>query len=135
MPREKIKFAMRIRPETQELVRELAPKDNCQSQNEFIEKAIHFYAGYLASQDAAEFLPPIFVQAMQGTIERSENRISRLLFKLAVEQDMMMNVLAAGLEINTEALDDLRGRCVQNVKRTSGAITFKDAVKYQNRED
>lgn len=135
MPREKIKFAMRIKPETQELVKELAAKDNCQSQNEFIEKAIHFYAGYLASQDAAEFLPPIFVQAMQATIERSEDRISRLLFKLAVEQDMMMNVLAAGQEINTEALDDLRGRCVQNVKRTSGAITFKDAVKYQNRED
>lgn len=47
MPREKIKFAMRIKPETQELVKELAVKDNCQSQNEFIEKAIHFYAGYL----------------------------------------------------------------------------------------
>ena len=72
---------------------------------------------------------------MKGTIECSENRISRLLFKLAVEQDMMMNVLAAGLEINTEALDDLRGRCIQNVEWTSGAITFKDAVKYQNRED
>ncbi len=110
-------------------------QDNCQSQNEFIEKAIHFYAGYLASQDAAEFLPPIFVQAMRVTIECSENRISRLLFKLAVEQDMMMNVLAAGLEINSEELDPLRGRCVRDVKRTSGAISFKDVVKYQNRED
>ena len=135
MPREKVKFAMRMKPETQELVKELAAKDNCQSQNEFIEKAIQFYASYLATQDTVSFLPPIFVQAMQGAIQCSENRISRLLFKLAVEQDMMMNVLAAGLEINTEALDDLRGRCVRNVKQTSGAITFKDAVKYQNRED
>ena len=43
MAREKIKFALRIAPETQQLVKELCERDNCQSQNEFIEKAIRFY--------------------------------------------------------------------------------------------
>lgn len=46
-----------------------------------------------------------------------------------------MNVFAAGLEINSEELDPQRGRCVRDVKRTSGAISFKDVVKYQNHED
>ena len=78
MPREKIKFALHIRPETQALVRELCPRDNCQSQNEFIEKAIHFYAGYLASQDATKFLTPMLVAAIRGTVQDSENRIARL---------------------------------------------------------
>ena len=135
MSEEKSRIHTRITPETEEKIQAAMVKANCQSRNEFLEKALLFYCDYLASEDLTEFLPPIFVQAMQGAIQCSENRISRLLFKLAVEQDMMMNVLAAGLEINTEALDDLRGRCVQNVKQTSGAITFKDAVKYQNRED
>lgn len=41
MAREKIKFALRIAPETQQLVKELCEKDNCQSQNEFIERLCH----------------------------------------------------------------------------------------------
>ena len=55
----------------------------------------------------------------------------RLLFKLAVELDMVMNVLAAGMEISDDALRSLRGRCVQNVKKTSGSVTLDKAVEYQ----
>ena len=55
----------------------------------------------------------------------------RLLFKLAVEQGMVMNVLAAGIEIPDEQLRTLRGRCVQDVKKASGSISLDDAVRYQ----
>ena len=79
----------------------------------------------------AEFLPPIFVHAMRGTIQCSEDRIARLLFKLTVEISMMMHVLAAGLEIDASQLDDLRWRCVQEVKKTNGTITFKDTLGKQ----
>lgn len=90
MAREKIKFALRITPETQQLVKDLCARDNCQSQNEFIEKAIRFYAGYVSSGEAIDYLPPALVAALRGTVEDSEHRIARLLFKLAVETSMMM---------------------------------------------
>lgn len=131
MPRKKIKFALRIAPETQELVKELCSQDNCQSQNEFIEKAIQFYAGYVSGKDAMEYLPPALVAALRGTVQDSENRIARLLFKLTVEISMMMNVLAAGMEISDEDLRQLRARCVREVKQTNGRINFKDAIDYQ----
>lgn len=131
MPREKIKFALRMSPETQKLVRELYPRDNCRTQNEFIEKAIRFYAGYVSGQDACEFLPAALTDALRSTVHDSENRTCRLLFKLAVELDMVMNVLAAGMEIPEEDLDRLRGRCVREVKSTNGSVTLKDAVDYQ----
>ncbi len=131
MPREKVKFALRIKPETQQLVKDLCPKDNCQTQHEFIEKAIHFYAGYLATKEASDFLPPLYSSVLRGIVHDSENRICRLLFKQAVELDMVMNVLAAGMEIPQEDLERLRGRCVQNVKQTNGTVTLKDAVEYQ----
>ena len=135
MPREKIKFAMRIKPETQELVREWYPKDNCQSQNEFIEKAIHFYVEHLSAQESTRFLPSALVSALRATVQGSENRISRLLIKLTVEISMMRNVLAAGLEIDSSQLDALRWQCVQEVKKTNGTITFKDTlVKHQGEE-
>lgn len=44
VPREKIKFALRMAPETQQLVKEMCPRDNRQTQNEFIERAIRFHA-------------------------------------------------------------------------------------------
>lgn len=131
MPRKKIKFALRIAPETQALVKELCSQDNCQSQNEFIEKAIQFYAGYVSGKDAMEYLPPALVAALRGTVQDSENRIARLLFKLTVEISMMMNVLAAGMEISDEDLCQLRARCVREVKQTNGRINFKDAIDYQ----
>ena len=131
MPREKIKFALRMSPETQQLVKEMYPRDNCRTQNEFIEKAIQFYAGYVSGQDACEFLPAALTDALRSTVRDSENRTCRLLFKLAVELDMVMNVLAAGMEIPQEDLDRLRGRCVREVKSTNGSVTLKDAVDYQ----
>jgi len=67
-----------------------------------------------------------------GTVQDTENRICRLLFKLAVEQDMVMNVLAAGMEISDDVLHSLRVRCVQNVKKTNGSVTLDDSVRYQN---
>lgn len=131
MPREKIKFALRISPETQQLVKDLCPRDNCQSQNEFIEKAIRFYAGYVSGQEATAYLPPSLVAALRGTLQDSEGRTARLLFKLAVEISMMMNVLAAGMEISEEDLKKLRARCVADVKKTNGSISLADAVKFQ----
>ena len=93
MPREKIKFALRIMPETQQLVKDYYPLDNCQNQSEFIEKAIRFYVSYIASKDATEFLAPILISALQSTIKNAENHLSRLQFKTAVELNMMKKFL------------------------------------------
>ena len=80
-------------------------------------------------------LPPVYLSALKATIQMTEDRISRLLFKLAVEMDMMMNVLAAGMEISDETLNDLRSHCVQNVKKTNGSVSLKQAVRFQNHLD
>jgi len=128
MAEEKTRIHTRLSPETKQKLASAFPKANCRSRNEFVEQAICFYSDYLATQDMTEFLPPIFLQAVRGTIQCSEDRISRLLFKLAVEMSMMMNVLAVGLEIDDRQLDRLRGRCVQEVKKSNGSITFKNVV-------
>ena len=54
-----------------------------------------------------------------------------MLFKLAVEQAMMMNVLAANYDIAPETLARLRGSCVQEVKRLNGTFSLEDAVDWQ----
>ena len=127
----KARIPVWLYPSTLEVMDRALETANCKSRSEFLEKAALFYAGYVSGQDACEFLPAALTAAMRGTIHESENRTSRLLFKLAVELDMVMNVLAAGIEIPQEDLERLRGRCVQDVKSTNGSISLKDAVDYQ----
>ena len=129
MKEEKSRIHTRISPETERKMEAAMPNANCQSRNEFVERAICFYSDYIMSQEVTNFLAPMLVSALRATVQGSENRISRLLFKQTVELCMMMNVLAAGLEIDESQLDALRWRCVQSVKKTNGSITFKDTLR------
>ena len=122
------KFALRMSPEAHEMVKAYFEQDNCQSQTEFIEKAVRFYSGYISAQKHSQYLSDSLISALQGSLENSENHIGRLLFKLAVEVAMMMHVLASGLEISGDELKKLRGKCVNDVRRTNGRITLDEVI-------
>lgn len=107
---------------------------NCRSRNEFVNEAIRWYVGHLAAETAKEILPLSITSAVSGAVQSSENRVSRLLFKLAVEMSMMMNVVAAGADLDDVNLYRLRGKCVEDVKRSIGAINFDEVLRYQRGE-
>lgn len=127
----KTRIPVWVYPSTLEVMDAAMAKDNCKSRSEYMEKAALFYAGFLSGEDACDFLPPALVAALRGTVRDSEHRVARLLFKLTVEISMMMNVLAAGMEISEADLHQLRARCVREIKQTNGSISLKDAVNYQ----
>lgn len=129
----KTRIPVWLYPSTLEAVNRGMEAGNCKSRSEFLENAAQFYAGYISAQDAAAYLPQALVSAIRATVQVSEDRICRLLFKLAVEMDMMMSVLAAGMEIPAEQLERLRSQRVRNVKRTSGSISLDSAVERQER--
>ena len=129
----KRKFALYIRESTLEEVRKWYPLDNCTSQSEFIEKAVQFYIGFISSNNGSDYLPKIIVSTLKGIVNESDNRISRILFKMAVEQAITMNVVAATCNISRDQLDKLRGPCVAQVKRTNGAYSFENAYDLQKR--
>jgi len=131
----KVRIPVWLYPSTIKAMDQAMASANCKSRSEFIEKAVCFYAGYLSGNEAVEYLPAALVSALRATVQCSEDRIARLLFKLTVEISMMMNVLAAGLEIDASQLDALRWRCVQEVKKTNGTITFKDTLAKNQGEE
>ena len=53
--------------------------------------------------------------------------------RLAVELSITMNVVAATCNISREQLDQLRGMCVSQVKKTNGSYSFTDAYDLQKR--
>jgi len=134
---EKIKFPLYIFPDTMEKVDLLYKHDNCASKTEFMEKAIRFYCGYLLNKEACatEFIAPPLTTILEGIVKGSEQKLSRALFKLAVETGAVTHMLAAVNEIDDDTLQKLRIMCVDEVKRINGIINFEKAVRYQRSEN
>ena len=132
MNENKKKFALWVHPSTLEKVDRLYQFDNCRSKSEFIEKAILFYSGYVSSEDCRDYYPEAIVNTVQGSLDGFENRMASLMFKNAVELAMVMHVTAANFRVDEDTLTRLRGKCVNDVKKINGRITFDDVVKYQN---
>ena len=106
-------------------------RDNCSTKNEFIEKAIRFYSGYLDTESADAYLPRVLADVLEGKLGALGKRMGHLLFKLSVDQNLMGNLLAADIEIAPDQLRKARVRCVKEVKETNGEISFEDTVRYQ----
>ena len=104
----------------------------CTTKNEYIEKAIRFYTGYLNTQNAASYLPRVLADVLEGKLGALGTRIGKLLFKLAVEQDMIANITAAVNEVHLDDLERLRARCMKEIRKTNGVIDLEGAVRYQN---
>lgn len=130
-PKDKYKFALWLYPDTLSRVKELYKQDGCRSRSEFIEKAIRFYIGHLTAEDDTSYLPNALLSNMKSIVAESDNRQNRMMFKLAVEMAMMMNLMAAEQEIDRISLERLRGECVKEVKRLNGSFSFEDAYEWQ----
>lgn len=131
MREKKARFSVWLHPEIMEQAKRWQKDDNCRSQSEFIEKAIEFYCGYVSSEKNKNYLSNIVVSTLKSIVRESDNRTGRLLFKIAVELAMTMNVLASMEEIDEIDLARLRGNCVEEVKRINGMLSFDDAVEWQ----
>lgn len=113
----------------------LMQAQNMKNHTEFVAEAVDFYIGYLSSKGSTAFLSETLLGAMQGTLQNTENRVANNLFRLSVEISMMMHLLAANLDIPDDELRGLRGRCVAEVKKTKGKITFDHAVEFQQSDE
>lgn len=126
------RFALFIKKSTLEMVEAMYKSDNCKRKSEYIEKAIIFYSGFLSSNKNSKYLPNVVTSTVKATVEESEDRLARILFKLAVELAVTMNVVAYTNDIPKETLSRVRGECVDEVKRLNGTFSFDDAYHWQN---
>ena len=131
-PDDKNKFTMYVKNSTLDMVASMFRDDNCSSKSEYIEKAIIFYSGFLSSNKNSDYLPNVVTSTVKAAIEGTEDRLARILFKLAVELAVTMNVVAYTNDIPKETLSRVRGECVDEVKRLNGTFSFDDAYHWQN---
>ena len=91
--------------------------DNCKNRSEFINKALRFYMGYLGTEDNTAYLSKAILTAIQGTLDDNNNRLCRIIFKWAVELNMMCHTIAAHFRTDPIHTRELRAYAVDEVKR------------------
>ena len=106
-------------------------KTNARNRSEFIRDAIEHYLAVLNAHENSRVLTPALESVIGGKIAGTEDRISRILFKLGVEVAMMNNILAATHDIDEDSLSALRRFCIDEVAAIGGKYSFEDAVRFQ----
>lgn len=109
----------------------LYKRDNCSTQNEFVENALRFYIGYLNTKNAGAFLPEALSAMLQGSLDHYAQRIGSVLFKQGVDINVMSQIIAYDTDIDEGTYQRLRGRAVRDMQRTNGRVSFKDALDFQ----
>ena len=124
------RFPLRLDDSTRFKIDYWSKQADCESRNEFVSKAVNFYADYLAGLENS-VLPMSVQSAIDGRLGMFEDRIFKLLYKLAVEMDMGMSAVLDCIQVDDDYLQKLRADSVRNVKATNGLLTFEQKAKGQ----
>lgn len=127
----KEKIAVYFQPETIKKIEQEYQEDNCASKTEFIEKAVKFYIGYLRQQDEVNYISPMITETVKVQIKGTEQRLARLMFKVAVELGKLSHMTTAINDVDDETLRNLHAMCVNEVRKINDIIDYEDAADYQ----
>lgn len=108
--------------------------DGSRSKNEFIEKAIVRALDGLEAEQS-QTLPVTLQAAIDGRLGLFEDRVAKLLFKLAVEHDMGLSALLDERNVDPDYLKKLRAESVRNVRATNGRLTFESKAREREEDE
>ncbi len=101
------------------------------SRSELIRDALEYYIAVLSAKESGKVLTPALESVINGRISLTEDRLSRIVFKLGVEVAMMNNLMAAKYNINSDTMHDLRQMCIKDVASIGGKYGLEDAIQFQ----
>ena len=104
-------------------------KTNADSRSEFIRDALEHYIAVINMQESSKVLTPALESVIGSKIALTEDRISQMLFKVAVELAVQNHLTAGRYRYEDGYLDGLRDYCVQEVKALNGRMDLKEIQK------
>lgn len=99
------------------------------SRNQIIEQAIDFYYGYKTSELNQDYLCSVIGQKIEGMLNNVTDRTARLIFKEAVEMNLLTRLIASQFDIDKMTYEKMRKTAVDDVKSTKGIINIYDAQR------
>ena len=135
MSNDRTRLALRMRTETAQKIEQWRTASNCRSKNEFVEKAVNFYADYLALNSDNQLLPKAVLSTIEGRLGLLEKNLSAATFNHAVELDMLVGIIGHAYQFDRENLEKLRAQSVRNVKATNGRVSLEKCARAYDGQD
>ena len=109
----------------------LADEKGYRSRNAFLRDAVDFYCSWLEKEQSERFLTPALESVIGAKIRDSEERISRNLFKIAVDLSILAKIVLDrdGGGYDPDVLEQYRIDSIREVSETNGAIRMEQRFK------
>ena len=109
---------------------------NFRSISEFVDNAIKEWFAKDAGQEASMYMSRQLVSLVENAIRQSEQRINRVLYKLAVGDAELKYVVAIGSKFKKmELLPKIHDKSEREVRTTNGILNLKTIIEQQNGDE
>ena len=105
------------------------------SRNEFIRDAVDFYIEWLNIESTDKFLTPALESVISAKLRDVEYRISQNLFRMAVEQNVITQVLICDGKYSSETIYEFHENAVSMVEKTNGTFCPSDLLTAEEETD
>ncbi len=100
--------------------------------SDFIRDAIKFYAGYLEQEKNIDYLSPVLGSVIKSEIDGAVRNISEMLFKMAVQESLLTNVIAFYHDVGRQNIQNIQRWCESDVAESNGVMSFEKAYGVQH---
>ena len=128
----KYTLTVRMDDKIRKEIEEKMDDTHVRSLNAFVLKAIDFYLGYLRQGKNLNYISPILASSIKSGMKNSEQNMSEMIFKMAVQITMLTQVVADDHEFRPEYLDELYRWSAEKVASTNGIISLEDMQQREN---
>ena len=104
------------------------------SRSDFIAKAIREYISAIEIGRQKNIIAEHLADEIVKGSEKGVTKISKGLFRYAVEVEMIIMILSELTDVPPEVMAEYRKKAVRNVRRTRGKINLDDLIARNNRE-
>ncbi len=108
------------------------------SRSSFVREAVDYYLGYIDMNENVNYISPLINQNIKLILSRFEDRMSEMIFKMAVEV-CKSNILTAYQselsELSDQALDYLDRTSKRIVAEHNGTLDLEESQKYLDEHD
>ncbi len=108
--------------------------DNSISRSELIERALKLFLASRVLSLKSNLLVPELAECIAAASDEGIVKISKGLFRYAVEIEMLIELLSQAFDVTEDELNDIRRRAVNNVRRTRGKVKLDDLIMRNMRE-
>ena len=122
-------FTVRLSEEAANLCTAGLAMDDCRSRNEFIEKAIKYYTGYLSAEKNKMVLGEQIQKLVESSVKSSEHRLSNQTFRMAVELAKLQMIFALRYRVDEETLEQIHSICEKEVKNINDVFSLEDMIE------